>query len=321
MQTIFEKKAFNALIPAGVFFLLLAAGPAAAEEVFLQNGDRISGDVVEADDETVTVETEGMGRVVIRRSFIQEQAPMDEHAVPEPPPPPTAPAPAETPQVKVEKPWTGSISGGINAREGNTSNQSASSRFNVSRKKGANELFLMGDFYFSAAEKKMTALKMLGGTRYDHYFDDSKRGWYGLGRFEADQDRFAEINQRLIPALGPGYAFFNGEDFKIKAELAAGFAQTNFRDETDSRFEAILVPRFFFESRIYGQSRFIQEVNVFSSLAAGGGTRVRSESTVEAPFFERLKIRLSVIDDYNSNPGIDADKNDIRLISSVAYYL
>lgn len=302
-------------------FALIACTPAHAEEIFLQNGDRITGEVIVANDETLTIQTEAMGTVTVERAFVQEQIAPAEHTIPDPPADPSPPSSAEAPQAKVEKPWHGNISGGINAREGNTSNQSASGRFSVDRRKGPDELFLNGDFYFASAQKKMTAMKMLAGTRYDHYFEENNRGWYGLGRFEADQDRYADINQRMTPAVGPGYAFFNGEDFKIKLELAGGFSQTNFRDSTANRFEGMLIPRFFFESRIYGRSRFIQDVNVYSSLADDGGYRVRSESTVEAPFLDRLKIRLSVIDDFNSNPSAGAEQNDIRILSSVAYYL
>ncbi len=311
---------FNTLVFTA---LLLAAdaGSAAADEIFLRNGDRISGEVVEATELTVTMRTEALGTVTVDRAFIHEETEPEEHAVPDPLPPPVDPMAAETPEVRVEKPWDGSISGGINAREGNTSNQSASGRFDIGRKKGPDELLLEGDFYFASSRKKMTAMKMLGGVRYDRYFEPENRGWYGFGRFEADQDRFADINQRLIPGVGPGYAFFNTEDFKIKAETAAGFAQTNFSDTTANRFEAILIPRFLFESRIYGRSRFIQEVNVYASLDATNGYRVRSESAIEAPFIDRLKVRLSVIDEFNSNPSAGAQNNDIRLISSVAYYL
>lgn len=293
-----------------------------ADEIFLSNGDRISGEIIEATDLHVMVQTEAMGVVTLDRSFIEEapSAPA-EHGVPEPLPPPAEPPPAEAPLIRIEKPWAGSISGGINAREGNTSSRSASGRFDVSRKKDTDELTLSGDVYFAASRKKMTSFKMLGGVRYDRYFEPDKRGWYGLGRFEADQDRFADINQRLIPGAGPGYAFFNSEDLKLKVETAAGFAQTNFRDTTASRFEAVLIPRVLFESRIYGRSRFIQEVNVYASLDASNGYRVRSESAVEAPFLDRLKVRLSVVDEFNSNPAGGAQNNDIRVLSSVAYYL
>lgn len=331
MQIILGLKASCRAALAAALVALACSG-AAADEIFLQNGDRITGEVVEATDETVTLRTEGLGTVTIDRSFIREELPAAEHEIPEPPadpapepePPPAPESPASAgaePEVVAEKPWHGSVSGGINARKGNTSSESASGRFNLSRRQGPNELFLNGDTYFASSDHKMTAMKMLGGVRYDRYFEPANRGWYGLIRFEADQDRFADINQRLIPGTGPGYAFFNTEDFKIKFETAAGFAQTNFRDTTANRFEALLIPRFFFESRIYGQSRFTQDVNVYSSLAEDGGYRIRSESTVEAPFFDRLKLRLSLIDDYNSNPSAGAEKNDIRLISSVAYYL
>ena len=294
---------------------------ASADEIFLTNGDRISGEVIEATDLTITVRTEALGTVTVDRAFVHEEPQPEEHTVPEPLPPPTEPPTPETDEVRFEKPWDGSISGGINAREGNTSSQSASGRFDIGRKKGPDELLLSGDLYFASSRKKMTAMKMLGGVRYDRYFEPGNRGWYGFGRFEADQDRFADINQRLIPGIGPGYAFFNSEDFKIKVETAAGFAQTNFSDTTANRFEALLIPRFLFESRIYGRSRFIQEVDVYASLDASNGYRVRSESAIEAPFIDRLKVRLSVIDEFNSNPSAGAQNNDIRLISSVAYYL
>lgn len=316
--------------------LLLGTGEAAfAEEIFLRNGDRISGEVIEATEASITLQTEGLGVVTIDRAFLQEPEEPEEHAIPDPPTAPSDPiastnpaasathpiSSVESPAIKIPKAWTGSISAGINAREGNTSNQSASARFGVSRKKDADELSLTGDFYFAASEKRMTAMKMMGGTRYDHYFEKNNHGWYGLGRFEADQDRFADINQRLVPAAGPGYAFYNLEDFKLKIEMAGGFAQTNFRDNTANRFEGILLPRLLFESRIYGQTRFIQDVNVYYSLSESEGYRVRSESTVEAPFLDRIKVRLSLIDDYNSNPSIGSERNDIRIISSVAYYL
>ena len=50
-----------------------------------------------------------------------------------------------------------------------------------------------------------------------------ERRWYNFYRLEADHDRFANIDYRIVPSCGIGYWFSDKEDYKAMAELAAQY--------------------------------------------------------------------------------------------------
>jgi hypothetical protein len=54
-----------------LFSCLAAAGVAVADSVHLTNGDKISGKVVGVDDKTVTIESEALGKITIKKSLVQ----------------------------------------------------------------------------------------------------------------------------------------------------------------------------------------------------------------------------------------------------------
>src|SRR5262245_11548653 len=61
-------------LPGLVSVAVLFSAIAMADSVQLSNGDRLTGKVVAVDDKTITIETEALGKVSIKKSFVQSVA-------------------------------------------------------------------------------------------------------------------------------------------------------------------------------------------------------------------------------------------------------
>ena len=103
------------------------------------------------------------------------------------------------------------------------------------------------------------------------------------------------------------------------AELGMGLEHTVYRDQTEDSDEIVLVPRAFFEKELFNNSKISQDVLLYPTIDDFSIFRLHSETTLATSINEKLTLRLSLIDDYNSNPPGSAKKNDFRLISSLAY--
>jgi len=215
--------------------------------------------------------------------------------------------------------WDGFVSAGYNAARGNTeTDQLSLSLFLNRNRRHVDEITLKGDIYYSVVNKDTDAQKLYGAARYAYSFGETKK-WYNFYRLEADHDRFANIDYRLVPSGGVGYWFFDLPDTKLMAESAIGLEHTNFRDDTDERNEMVLIPRAFFEQKIFRNTRISQDIKAYPSLTDFGDYRIRSETTLVNPLTDKISINFSLIDEYNSDPPEDTDENDLRFISSLMY--
>ena len=154
-------------------------------------------------------------------------------------------------------------------------------------------------------------------SRYAFSFGEMK--WYNFYKAEANHDRFANIDYRIIPSSGVGYWFSDAEDFKAMAELGLGLEYTNYRDATKDETEAVLIPRGFLQKRLWGQSRISEDLTLYPSLEDMGEYRLHSATVFSNPINDALSLELSLINDYDSDPPANIKKHDMRLISSLVY--
>jgi putative salt-induced outer membrane protein YdiY len=103
------------------------------------------------------------------------------------------------------------------------------------------------------------------------------------------------------------------------AECGAGLEHTDFRDDTSSENEIILVPRAYLKKKLLGESVLVQDTVFYPSLEEVEDYRFHSETTLKNPFTDKLSLNLSLINDYNSNPTEDIKKHDLSVITSLEY--
>ncbi len=292
-----------------VFSVCLAAAEVelSADEIYLKNNDRISGRVVEESEDTVVIETEALGGISVRREFI-ERISLDKEKE------------SKADLAEKKEPavlWEKKISLGYNDSRGNSESSQVTMGFYAGRKTDSDEVTLKADTFYSSSNQEMDAQRWSGMGRYAFSFGEDKK-WYNFYKLEADHDRFADIDYRLIPSVGLGYWFSDEADWKLMAEAALGIEHTNFRTEGDND-EFISICRGYLEKRIFAKARITQDVFFYPALSSFGEYRLHSETSLENPISDKLSLKLSFIEDYNSNPPKGVEKNDLRLISSLIY--
>jgi len=288
----------------------ILANNAFADEVYLKNKDKISGEIIEENEDSVSVKTEAMGVILIRKEFVdniirpERLAKKDEE---------------EKEPEKPEISWQREISAGYNTARGNTRNEQFSLNAFVNRnRKHIDEWTFKGNMFYSEANKRMDAQKWYGMGRYAYSFGPRK-AWYNFYRLETDHDKFADVYYRLIPASGVGYWFFDLPESKLLAEVGLGLEYTDYYGDKKNTSNLIAVPRLFYEQELFKRAKFTQDIYLYPALTDSGAYRVHSESAFTLSINDSLGLRLSLIDDYNSEPPSDTKKNDLTLMSSLVY--
>ncbi|MDD3374155.1 MAG: DUF481 domain-containing protein [Candidatus Omnitrophica bacterium] len=293
----------------GMFFLFSSTAIVSADEVYLKNGDRLTGVVTVNDESEIQVESEAMGTILIKKEFVKNIVSSDALAEKKD---------ESVEEKKEEVAWKRDLSAGYNLSSGNTEKSQFAAALSLSRKTGRDEWSLKAASFYSSADKKMDSQKWDGSLRYAFSFGESLRA-YNFYRFDVDHDRFANIDYRLTPFAGLGYWFFDEEAIKWKGELGVGFEHTSFRDDQKDKDEAILIPRFYSEHALIGKSRLTKDIALYLPFNDIESYRVHGEVSFINPLDEHLSLKISVIDDFDSNPSEDTKKNDVRFISSLVY--
>lgn len=272
-----------------------------SEEIHLKNGDRLSGEIIEQNDENISLKTDAIGTILIKRDFIDYIGSVKKEIF------------AQT----EERLWQREVSLGYNQSSGNTQNNQFSLKFSAHRKTEHDEFTIKADTFYSSSNEKMDAQKWYGMARYAFSFLRNK--WYNFYKIEADHDRFADINYRVIPVGGVGYWLFDNPDLKAMAEVGLGLEYTNFRSTAKNSSKIILAPRVFLEKKFFNRLKISQDIIMYPYLGEIGEYRLRSETSLVNPINDKLSLRLSLIVDYNSVPSKGTKKSDTRLISGVTY--
>ncbi|MDP8266886.1 MAG: DUF481 domain-containing protein [Candidatus Aceula meridiana] len=298
----------------GIVFLLFCfcvavSSKVSAEEIYFKNNDKITGTILAQEDDTVTVETQALGIVTIRREFLNEDEKEKQNSEPE--------QVAEI-QEAASKLWTREFSAGYSLSTGNTEKSQLSASFETKRKTERNEFTLKAESLYSSTDEKMDSQRYSGMARYAFSFSDNLK-WYNFYKFEADHDRFSNIDYRLVPSTGVGYWFSDAEDFKFMTELGAGYEYTDYRDRTESTSEGIFIPRLFLEKRLIGKTRISNDITMYFPVGEPEAYRVKGEAALTSPLDDYWSLKLSVVDEFNNRPGNNTKKNDLRFISSVVY--
>jgi len=283
-----------------------------ADEVCLKNSDKITGIIEKESSDAVVVNTKAMGKISIDKRHIDRIIREDNDSMSK------KPEPEAKPEI-TEQVFSGEVRAGYNTTRGNTETEQfhAAASLNIKREK-IDEVTLGGDMYYSSSDKKMDAQKWYVMGRYAFSFGEQKK-WYNFYKVEGDHDRFANVDYRLIPGAGLGYWFFDEADTKFLLEAALGWEYTNYRDDTDDEGVFVVVPRAFFEKKLFENIMFSQEAVMYPKLKDIGDYRLRAESVLTFDLNDKFSIKVSFIDDYNSDPAGDAKENDMTFLSALVY--
>ncbi len=212
--------------------------------------------------------------------------------------------------------WKQEFSLGYSQKTGNTQNSQLSGTYQGIRATESEEITLKASTLYSSQKKKMDGQKHTGSARYAPNLGDTD--WFVFAMTEAEHDRFASIDYRLVPSIGTGYWFSNTQDWKASAELGLGYEYVKYTDNSDEDNLA-LISRAYFEKAVFEKSRISEELIIYPNLKNSQKYRARSETKFTNPLSDAMSMRVSFIDEFNTDPLGNAKKNDTQLLLSLVY--
>lgn len=230
-------------------------GVAHGDTLFLNNGDRLTGNVLEVRDGTVTFETGYAGTLTLSLDIVtrletetaravrledgttttaalQILGPSGDAPLSEAPPESTDAFTVERDRVQVvaadeaslelpiPSPWSGSINTGVSLRSGNTDTFDFHLDTQARREKEWHTLTLKAGMAYGETDETLDTRRYKASARWQ-YYPRERLYLYLLGGIEGDDGR--KLDLRLNAAAGLGYDFIDRERTKLSGDLGLEF--------------------------------------------------------------------------------------------------
>lgn len=215
-----------------------------------------------------------------------------------------------------DNPWKQEVSLGYTQKTGNTQSRELLSNYEGMRTTEEAEITIKAGVLYSSVNKKMDGQKYNGSLRYAPELAETD--WFGFAKIEAEHDRFAGIDYRYVPSIGAGYWIAREEDFTASGEVGVGHEYVKYTNGSDDD-NVVLIPRFYAEKAVLEKAKLSEELIFYPNLEDVKKYRIRSETRFTNALSEALALRVSFIDEFNTNPTGESKKNDTQLVLSLVY--
>ncbi len=322
-------------------------GSAVADEVYLVNGDRISGNIKHLVNGKLTLESELAGTVTIDLAnikTIRSDSPIvvnlndgtsfNQKIVESDPGkigiagdqklkaqsfnvadinsinPPPKPVPA----------WHGDISGAIVSTHGNTAIDTQNFSANLS-KRTENDRTTLSASYIRGEQKDPTTgeqeitqdeWKMRG--KYDYFFTKKAFGFLD-GRYE--RDRIAELDRRVVIGGGLGYQWVESEPFNFSTEAGVASVYEKYNTQTDSTSQLSGQVGYHLDKKLNDTFTFINDLTYYPGFEKFSDYLLTTTAEIRAKMTEQFFTNFKVVFDYDATPAEGAGKTDVKYIFGI----
>lgn len=336
---------FLSVLPVLVFPCL---GMLCAEEIVLENGDRLTGTISLMENGKLTVTTEYAGAINVDATKIKTivtDKPAEVHlesgevlrgkieTVEEgqlmvEPSEERGPTVVEWSTVKSINPsfkkWIGGVTIGANLQSGNTDRMSASVGSEATRKTD-NARFTLRLLYNYAEEREedeegeedteLTARSTYGALKYDYFWT---RSLYTYLSVEMLSDEFKDLNLRTVVGPGLGYQIWDDDVKQLLLEAGlAYFSEDLDEGADDSWVTGRLAANVSYT--IMEKVVFSDQLVIYPGLEEFGEYQLRNEAAITSALFGNWALRFSNIIEHDSDPPAGVKKNDIYWIIGMQY--
>lgn len=321
--------------------LCLWAQGAAADQVILKNGDRITGTVVRMDKGVLTLRTAYAEKLEFNADAVQsistEQpvevrlqggelltGPLRSEAgelkvsggdergaasiswpqiasINVPPPPPWS--------------WNGNVFLGALKQSGNTDRTSASFGGEATRRSAKDRFSLSLLYNYAEEDGTLTTRDTYGAIKYDYFFTQKFYGYLGV---EMLKDKFKDLNLRTIVGPGVGYQIWDDEAKALALEGGiAYFSEDRIEADDDQWITARLGARFRYN--VGELVTFTDNLALYPSLEAGGEFTSRNEAALLTTIAGPWSLRLANVWEHDSDPAEGIKKDDSKSSVNLQY--
>lgn len=224
--------------------------------------------------------------------------------------------PPEKPKPK----WTGSISAGFTATQGNTITDSQNISVSLQRRSEKDRIKLGADFLKGQQENVTTGAKTTIAdwwraiAKYDYFFTKKLYGYLD-GRYE--RDRVAQLERRVLMGGGGGYQWLESDDMNFSTEFGIASLYEKFFNRAMSNEELSAQLGYHFDKKLRKTVKFIHDLTYYPSTDNFYDYFLSTTAEIRANFTERMFTNFKIILDHDATPAPGAKTTDVKYILGV----
>jgi putative salt-induced outer membrane protein YdiY len=299
---------------------LLIAAPALvwtsapAEEIELKGGDRLTGTIVERNDDRIVLDHDALGRleIALARVVSIDEGGSGEEAL-------ASPAMlSDEPQAEAdEKEWQSSFKLGLSSSFGNTDTQNLNAGITSFREGDRDKTTLDAHYYYGASDGDRDTNKFTAGVLQDWFVPDSKWLYFAQGRY--DYDEFQSWEHRLGAHGGVGYRLIEEDDLTLTLRAGGGVIKEFGSNNEDPQAEALLGADLGWQ--ISERQTLTAATTIYPSISEGGEFRSVSSAEWSAMVDEEssMSVFARLEHEYQSQVDPGVDENDFRIMAGVQF--
>ncbi|MEI6565440.1 MAG: DUF481 domain-containing protein [Verrucomicrobiota bacterium] len=215
-----------------------------------------------------------------------------------------------TPPVK----WDSSAAMGLTLTRGNSKTVNLVGDFQTARKWTQNELSLGTSGNYGENNGTTSSEELRGYIQYNRLFGNH---WFGYLRSDAIHDSIADIHFRYTFSPGAGYYFIKNTNSSLRGEFGPGYVFERVGNNDNDYATLRLAERF--DHKFNDRVKVWQSIELLPEITDFENFVLNAELGVEAGLTARLSLRVFIQDTLDNVPAPGRDKNDIKLVTAIAY--
>jgi putative salt-induced outer membrane protein YdiY len=225
------------------------------------------------------------------------------------------PALAGEPAVEPPPPphWESSASAGLTLTRGNSDTLLATLTFDSIKKWPEDEVMLGARAGYGEDSGEKNAESASGFAQWNHLWD---RFYAGL-RFDLLHDAVADLEYRAKLSPLVGYYFIKTERTRLSAEVGPSFVYEKQGSDEKGYVALRLAERF--EHKLNDRAKIWQSVEIVPQVDDFENYVLTAELGIDVAITDKFSLRAIVQDIYDNVPAEGRDKNDLKLITAIAY--
>ncbi len=213
--------------------------------------------------------------------------------------------------------WKGNISAGYSSAHGNTNTDNVTASVNLKKRTEKDRTKISGDYAKSRQEDETTGKKEATEDwwkvkgNYDYFLTDKLFGFVD-GSYE--KDSIAELDRRVIFGGGAGYQWVESEamNFSTRAGLASLYEK--FDNQSSSNSELSAQFGYDFDTLLRENIKFIHSLTYYPSLEKFSDYFLTTSAEVQAELTEKTFTSFKVLFDYDKSPASGSGNTDVKYI-------
>jgi putative salt-induced outer membrane protein YdiY len=305
------------IVVAGALFIsapVVFSTSILAEEIELKGGDRLTGTILERNNDRIVLDHDALGRLEIALDRVVS---INDGGAGEGPSASPAMLSDETETESDGKEWQSSFKLGLSSSFGNTDTQNLNAGIESFRESDADKTTLDAYYYYGAADGDRDTNKFTAGVRQDWFVPDSRWLYFAQGRY--DYDEFQSWEHRLGAHGGVGYRLIEKDDLTLTLRGGAGVIKEFGSDDEDLRPEGLLGADLAWQ--ISQRQTFTAATTIYPDLSEGGEFRAVSSAEWSAMVDEEssMSVFARLEHEYQSKVDPGFEKNDFRIIAGLQF--